>query len=239
MVVDFDNLPFLGLLSKCNVNNLLSNNDPDVNIPKQTNFVYYTPAEFQNNIEIANCSSTNYFSVLHTNIRSLNANFDSLFYMLTEMDHLFSLIGVAETKIKDSSVVLNNNEIPGYSFLSQPTLSNAGGAGIYISVKLKYSIKDDLSESTIGYEALWIEIKSDLKDDLVCGVIYRQPRSNLEEFMNYLNQTIDKLNRENKYCVLMDDFNLNLLISDLHQDTEEFLNTLGSYFCSPHIPQPT
>ena len=42
-----------------------------------------------------------------------------------------------------------------------------------------------MSESTIGYEALWIEIKRDLKDDLVCGVIYRHPKGNLEEFMVY------------------------------------------------------
>ena len=37
----------------------------------------------------------------------------------------------------------------------------------------------------------------------------------------------------------MGDFNFNLLNSDSHSGTEEFLNTLGSYFFNPHILQPT
>ena len=37
----------------------------------------------------------------------------------------------------------------------------------------------------------------------------------------------------------MGDFNLNLLNVDSHPSTEEFLNTLGTYFYNPHILQPT
>ena len=37
----------------------------------------------------------------------------------------------------------------------------------------------------------------------------------------------------------MANFNLYLLNSDSHSGTEEFLNTLGSYFFNPHILQPT
>ena len=37
----------------------------------------------------------------------------------------------------------------------------------------------------------------------------------------------------------MGDFNLNLLNVDSHSSTEEFLNTLGTYFYNPHILQPT
>ena len=37
----------------------------------------------------------------------------------------------------------------------------------------------------------------------------------------------------------MGDFNLNLLNSDSHIGTEEFLNILGSNFFNPHILQPT
>ena len=57
--------------------------------------------------------------------------------------------------------------------------------------------------------------------------------------MTYLNNTIDKISKENKYCIIMDDFNLDLLKCDLHPPTEEFLNTLGSNFYNPHILQPT
>ena len=144
-----------------------------------------------------------------------------------------------ETKYKISEEVLSNHAIPGYSFVSQPSLSNAGGAGFFVSDKLNFTVRDDLSESTPDYECLWIEVQSDSKDDLICGVIYRHPHSNFEAFMAYLDIVMDKISRERKYCVMMGDFSLNLLNADSHPGTNEFLNTLGSYFFNPHILQPT
>ena len=35
------------------------------------------------------------------------------------------------------------------------------------------------------------------------------------------------------------DFNINLLNYDKHPSTEEFINTLNSYFLEPHILKPT
>jgi hypothetical protein len=70
---------------------------------------------------------------------------------------------------------------------------------------------------------------------MLCGVIYRHPSGNVEHFMDYLNSTIDKIHRENKYCILMGDFNLDLLKAESHPDTDTFLNTLGSFFFQPHI----
>ena len=35
------------------------------------------------------------------------------------------------------------------------------------------------------------------------------------------------------------DFNLNLLNADSHSGTNEFLSTLGTYYFSPHVLQPT
>jgi hypothetical protein len=57
--------------------------------------------------------------------------------------------------------------------------------------------------------------------------------------MAYLDIVMDKISREKKYCVMMGDFNLNLLNADSHPGTNEFLNTLGSYFFNPYILQPT
>ena len=148
-------------------------------------------------------------------------------------------VGLTETKYKISEEVLSNHAIPGYSFVSQPSLSNAGGAGFFVSDKLNFTVRDDLSESTPDYECLWIEVQSDSKDDLICEVIYRHLHSNREAFMAYLDIVMDKISREKKYCVMMGDFNLNLLNADSHSGTDEFLNTLGSYFFNPHILQPT
>ena len=88
------------------------------------------------------------------------------------------------------------------------------------------------------FEALWIELETDLHYNLVCGVIYRHPNNNCENFLNYINHTIESIAKENKYCVIMGDFNIDLLNLS-HASTEYFLNILETNFFSPHILQPT
>ena len=78
-----------------------------------------------------------------------------------------------------------------------------------------------------------------LTDNLICGVIYRHPNSNLNNFLDYINSTTDKINRENKLCLLLGDFNIDLLKIETHVDTDNFLNILGSSFFLPQILQPT
>ena len=50
---------------------------------------------------------------------------------------------------------------------------------------------------------------------------------------------VEKIHREKKYCVLLGDFNLDLLKFKSHLSIENFLNTLGSYYFQPRILQPT
>lgn len=40
--------------------------------------------------------------------------------------------------------------------------------------------------------------------------------------------------KENKYCILMGDFNINLLNYESHKTTDEFVNGLGSFFFQRH-----
>ena len=49
----------------------------------------------------------------------------------------------------------------------------------------------------------------------------------------------EKVNIEGKFCLLMGDFNINLLNYDSHSETEDFVNTLGSYAFHPQILKPT
>ena len=75
---------------------------------------------------------------------------------------------------------------------------------------------------------------------MICGVIYRHPNiSKFETFMNYLDPSLDKISKEKKYCIMMGDFNINLLNFETHLPTDDFINTLGSYFFLPQILQPT
>ena len=96
-----------------------------------------------------------------------------------------------------------------------------------------------LTSSTSESEMLWVEIESDLDSNMICGVVYRHPSSNLETFLNNFYSVIGKINQEGKLCLISGDFNINLLKYDKHPLTEDFINTLGSFFLEPHILKPT
>ena len=113
-----------------------------------------------------------------------------------------------------------NNVITGYHFISQPSLSNAGSIGFFVSNQVRFIERDDLSEVTADFETQWIEIESDLHHNMICGVIYRHPNGNLDSFMTSINNYLDKVNNENKYCLVVGDFNINLLNTDSHTATE-------------------
>ena len=55
----------------------------------------------------------------------------------------FSVIGLSETKIKAGIDPFLNTNLPGYYFLSQPSMSNAGGVGFYIKDDLSCIKRDD------------------------------------------------------------------------------------------------
>ena len=209
-------------------------------MPCELNFNYYTSETFNNDNDIIECfNGKNSFSALNCNIRSLSANYDNLVNLLSELASAFSLIGLTETKIKLNQDPIVNTKLSGYNFLSQPTYSNAGGVGFYIKEDLEFTVRDDLTISKNEFEALWIELYNDSQHNMICGIIYRHPDGNVETFQEYLNSTIEWIHRENKYCMIMGDFNLDLLKFEHHPATDHFINTLGTSFFHPHILQPT
>lgn len=234
-----DTLPRLEVISKLNNIPNLSNFDVERNLTPQVNFDYYSIHDFHSREEICHSFSKNSFSTFHCNIRSLAANYDNLITLLSELHYPFNVIGLSETKIKVNKDQISNTSIPSYDFISQPSLQNAGGVGFYVKNDIIYHTRDDLTSTTEDYESLWIEIDCKAHCNIVCAIVYRHPNSNLEKFSDYLIATVDKISKENKYCILMGDFNINLLNFETHPSTEEFINALGSYCFQPHIIQPT
>jgi hypothetical protein len=116
----------------------LSHLDPDLNIPLQSNFQYYSTQDFHNDNLIRNCTtSANSFSVLHSNIRSLAANTNNFKEMLCELDHNFS-------------VILAYRAIPSYHSPAYRIL--VVRTAFYIDENLQYNKRSDISKSTINYE---------------------------------------------------------------------------------------
>ena len=96
--------------------------------------------------------------------------------------------------------------------------------------------------STPILESVFIEIKKQtINTDKVCivGVIYKPPISNIHEFTNIIIPIINKANRENKMLYLMGDYNINLLNSETHGPTSDFINDMYSKSMFPLINKPT
>lgn len=244
--LDISDSPDYNLLPRLDINSVtiniyhLTTSGIDLNMPCDVNFDYYDSHEFHSSRDIVDSFlSCDSFSAIHCNVRSLSANYDSLTNMLSELFFPFSLIGLSETKQQIDKDPISNLQIPGYHFVSQPSHSNAGGVGFFIKDHLKYIKREDISVSNKYFEVLWIEIQNDHQRNLLCGVIYRHPKGELNLFFQFINSVLQKVNREGKYCVISGDFNIDLLKFGSHSETDEFMNILGTNFFQPHILQPT
>ena len=96
--------------------------------------------------------------------------------------------------------------------------------------------------STSHHEAMFVEIVLKDRKNLVIGCVYRHPSSDISvsDFADkYLEPIMSKIHREKKECVLMGDFNIDLLKSSGDNAAGKFYNSLSSYFFTPYILQPT
>ena len=94
------------------------------------------------------------FSLLHCNIR----NYDNLVDLINNLNFDFSTIGLSEIKFQVGKNIYSNTSINNYSFLSQPSLSAAGGVGFYINNKMKFSERDDLNTTSNSYESISLKL---------------------------------------------------------------------------------
>ena len=77
------------------------------------------------------------------------------------------------------------------------------------------------------------------KKNIGCGIVYRHPNTSLQSFLDHFSKILDKVRKESKLCIIMGDFNINLLNCDSHALAGEFTNLLSSYFFQSHLLQPT
>ena len=219
-----------------------NNTDKDDDQLAQTlvNSKYYNIKKF-NKIKYDKESS---FGLVHVNIASLNAHIDDLRTVLSRLDFNFDVIGISEHKIKKDVAPSNNIDIPGYDeFVFEPTETTHGGAGFYIRNDYDSLVRKDLRLNLASqFEAIFVEIILKDRKNLVVGCVYRHPSSDIPitEFAEkHLEPIINKISKEKKECMLMGDFNIDLLKSGGDNTASKFYNNLTSYFFTPFILQPS
>ena len=92
--------------------------------------------------------------------------------------------------------------------------------------------------SNEAFQALWIEIHSSQKCNIICDIVYRRHNS-LQRFQEYFDETLEKLIASSKSVYIMGDFNVNLLHVESSRYAQEFLLSLQSFSFIPTIDKPT
>ena len=85
-----------------------------------------------------------------------------------------------------------------------------------------------------GCLQLFIEISFDKKKKIIFGPIYRHPHMLINDFCDtFLIECLNKIALFDNTCILMGDFNIDLLKSHANGVTSKFLKVMTScFFCS-------
>ena len=54
--------------------------------------------------------------------------------------------------------------------------------------------RTDLYIRNDDFEAIWLEIKNNKSKNIICGYIYRHPRSDMKDFLSYIEKCLLMLN---------------------------------------------
>ena len=180
----------------------------------------------------------NSISYFHLNIASLNLHFDELSQILGNCSIKFDFIGITETGLKKGDP--SPTQLNDYVFEDGFTESRKGGTRLYISKKFSYQPRVDLNIFHKGeIESIFIEIVNEKQPNIIVGCLYRHPSMDIDKFNILYSQTLEKISTEGKEVILMGDFNINLLNTESHQESEDFLQNNLTHCLKPFITRPT
>ena len=178
-------------------------------------------------------------SLLFHNIRSARGPGLELFESeLRRWGVQWDVVGLAETWLDEISE--KHLSVQGFSSLCASRKTKAGG-GVAFLVRdgLTYRERTDLNVFKEGIiESLFIEIiRGEGKRNEILGVAYRPPGGDIHVYSEEMTRLFAKLRGGNAY--IMGDFNIDLLKTDSHRPTTDWLECLyaGGFF--PLISLPT
>ena len=106
------------------------------------------------------------------------------------------MIGITETKEQSDKGFLSNVHLPRYNIHTQPAKSSAGGVALYLYSSLNYKTRDDLSVTKDDFEMVCVELLSQAKKNTVCCCVYRHPNTDVQEFLNFTDNLLQKVIKE-------------------------------------------
>ena len=119
--------------------------------------------------------------------------------------------------------------------------NKGGGICIFSRNDLKFKLRNDFvfEDDTDDTENPFIEIINGKFKNIIIGTIYRPPKNRFNKFENDLKTILTKLDKCNKPCYIMGDFNIDLLKYNYCNFSTEFFNQFSSSGYTPLISKPT
>ena len=196
-------------------------NDIDINLPSKTYCKNYSIEEFQS----LKTNKTD-LKIFHNNINGLENKHDLLQNFLANNTINVDIIAITETSLNTENINFNSNiGLEGYRNYSIPSSSNKGGSTSYAERVLDILKRTDLNITNDDYESIWIEIKNEKSRNIIIGSIYRHAcinNDNFNNFLKYVEFSLNNLTKENKEIYLCGDFNIDLLKKDEITNYKEY-----------------
>ena len=202
--------------------------------------LYYDEDSFNAKIDELRFSE-NGFGGIHFNLRSAPKNLCHVEDYLDCLNFSFPFVAASETWLNDSNVDLY--ELRGYQQENNYRKNRrGGGVSIFIKEGIEYKLRPDLDIYNDDIETIFIEIEGkcvNSSKSQIVGCIYRPPNRDIAVFRRYMKDIRHNLRHYRKRCMLLGDFNINLLRTDSHSETSDFVDDMYSDLFMPAITKPT
>ena len=170
--------------------------------------------------------------MMHLNIHYLYPKLDEIKVILSQQPNIH-IICLCETFLNEtfSSQELH---IENYVLFRKDRLTHGGGVAIYVKDNLTCVRRDDLEVE--GVESVWLEVQQANSSSFLICSCYRPPSSNSEWFNVFAN-SLEQSFLEQKECMIIGDFNLNL--QDSSSRVNSWIESLSSLNYTQLVNEPT
>ena len=93
---------------------------------------------------------------------------------------------------------------------------------MHLNQDFQFKCRPEIHFSDSCDESLFVEIIRQKERNIIVGVIYRPPEKNVHEFCDELDRILMPISVNNMLCVLLGDWNLDIMEHDRHSSTSIF-----------------
>ena len=177
--------------------------------------------------------SNNAIPIMSFNIRSMKTNFENFASEILTRFNQFKIIGLCETRLLDSTQ--NLYPLPNYSLFANNISNDKGGVGIFVHNTIGCNLVPNFCIRTNHLETIFIKCIV-RKSVFMVGMIYRRPGTPMISFIEDMNNILHQIRSP---CILMGDFNVNLLNESNDNSVKNVVDNLRAFSYIPCVTKPT